>query len=83
MIQIKDEQAAKEITSALTEAFNSIGQTLQVARNSCGEAESQAYLEQAGDLMYAIVFKLLEPIYFQYPAIRPKDWDDRPPMDPG
>ena len=82
MIQIKDEQAAKEINSALTEAFDSIGRTLRIARDSCGEAESKAYIEQAGDLMYAIIFKLLEPLYFQHPAIRPEGWDNRPAMDP-
>ena len=42
----------------------------------------KVYSEQVGDLLYTIIFKLLEPIYFQHPDLRPEDWDNKPPMDP-
>ena len=42
----------------------------------------KVYSEQVGDLLYTIIFQLLEPIYFQVPDLRPEDWDSKPPMDP-
>ena len=82
MITIEDEKAAKEISAALTDAFNSIGRSLQIARGACDETQFKAYSQQIGDLFYTITFKLLEPIYFQHPELRPEDWEDKPPMDP-
>ena len=82
MIVINDKDRAKEISTALTEAFDSIGRSLVLARAACDESQLKDYNQQVGDLFYIITFKLLEPIYQQHPEIRPEGWDDKPPMDP-
>lgn len=82
MVAIADEEAARAVCAALQEAFNSIGRSLQIARSVCSETESNAYSAHVGDLFYTITFKLLEPLYFQHPKLRPDGWDGRPPMDP-
>lgn len=82
MIMINDKVRAKEISTALTAAFDSIGRSLVLARAACDESELKDYNQQVGDIFYIIIFKLLEPIYHQHPELRPEDWDDKPPMDP-
>jgi hypothetical protein len=82
MVSIADEEAARAICTALEEAFNNIGRSLQIAKSVCPESESKAFSDHVGDLFYTITFKLLEPIYFQHPELRPAGWDDKPPMDP-
>ncbi len=82
MIVINDKDRAKEISAALTEAFDSIGRSLVLARAACDESQLKDYTQHVGDLFYTITFKLLEPIYRQHPELRPDDWDDKPPMDP-
>ena len=82
MIVINDKDRAKEISAALTEAFDSIGRSLVLARAACDESQLKDYNQHVGDLFYTITFKLLEPIYQQHPELRPDDWDDKPPMDP-
>jgi hypothetical protein len=82
MIVINDKDRAKEISTALTEAFDSIGRSLLIARDACDESQLKDYNRHVGDLFYIITFKLLEPIYQQHPELRPEDWDDKPPMDP-
>ena len=82
MIVIEDHDRAKEISTALTAAFDSIGSSLVLAREACNESQLKEYNRHVGDLFYIITFKLLEPLYQQHPELRPEDWDDKPLMDP-
>jgi hypothetical protein len=43
MIVINDRDRAKEISTALTEAFDSIGRSLVLARAACDESQLQDY----------------------------------------
>jgi len=82
MVTIANEEAAREISAALQEAFNSIGRSLQVARTACTESEFKVYSDHVSDLFYILTFKLLEPLYYQHPEPRPDGWDEKLPMDP-
>ena len=82
MVTIANKEAAKEISAALQDAFNSLGRSLGIAKAACTESELKAYSDQVSDLFYGITFKLLEPLYDQHPDLRPNGWDDKPPMDP-
>jgi hypothetical protein len=82
MVTVANKEAAKEISAALQEAFNSIGRSLHIAKAACTEPELKAYSDHVSDLFYVITFKLLEPLYHQHPDLRPDGWDDQPPMDP-
>jgi hypothetical protein len=81
MIVINDRDKAKEISTALTESFDSIGRSMLIARSACDAAQIEEYSKYVGDLFYIITFKLLEPIYLQHHELRPGDWKDKPPMD--
>ena len=81
-MKITDEQAATEVSEAMQEVFERLGRSLLYVNERCDEDEARAYRERVGDLFYNLIFKVLEPLYVDHPQLRPKDWDDRAPMDP-
>ncbi len=62
MVTIADKEAAKQISAALQDAFNSLGRSLEIAKAACTESEFKGYSAQMSDLFYDITFKLPEPL---------------------
>ena len=54
VIVINDKDRAKEISTALTEAFDNIGHSLVLARAACDESQLKDYTQRVGDLFYII-----------------------------
>lgn len=82
MVQVSDAEAAKIVSEKMNEAFHSIGDALVAVRERCSAEEADVFGSKCGDLFYEITFKVLEPLYAQHPALRPDNWDDRPPVGP-
>ena len=79
---LHDKTAAAEMSKELREAFACLDRSAAIMRKHATEEESKAYLQKVGGVLYGIIFKLMEPLYFEHPDLRPEGWDDLPPMDP-
>ena len=82
MISISDKDTAERAGLELRTAFDACGRALIAVREGASADEAQQFQEKIGDIFYILIFKLMEPLYYAHPELRPEDWDDRPPMDP-
>ncbi|HWR77549.1 MAG TPA: hypothetical protein VN283_10130 [Thiobacillus sp.] len=74
--KIMDQQAAKEIATATDEVFGGIGRLLDVVNASCeGDTRKQFQLA-IGKAIAELDLEILEPIYQQFPELRPPDMEE-------
>jgi hypothetical protein len=73
--EIDNEVAAAAIAQKLTAGFNILGDSILLVREHTSEQDATTFRNGIGDAFHAIVSKLLEPIYEQYPGLKPLDWD--------
>jgi hypothetical protein len=72
---ITDKVLAKDLTSRLLAASDTIERTIRTARDAAPNDEFLAYREGVGKVLEMMLWELLNPIYKQHPDIKPKDWD--------
>ncbi len=75
--EIKAEAVAAVIAEKLHTSFNLLGDSLILARENASEQDAKTFSDGVGDAFYAIVFKLLEPLYEQHPHLKPPGWDEQ------
>ncbi len=74
---IEDIEVAKQVSHALIQAFDVLGNSIVIVNERCSREEAEAYREKVGNIFYDIVFKMLEPLSDKHPELKPLDWDDR------
>jgi hypothetical protein len=72
---ISDKELAKELTSRLLEASDTIERTVGLARESASNEEFLAYRAGIAIVLEGMLWELLNPIFKRHPDIKPKGWD--------
>lgn len=73
---ITDKALARELTSRLLEASNTIERTVGTAQDGAKDDEFLAYREGIAKVLEIVLWELLNPIFKQHPDIKPEGWDD-------
>jgi hypothetical protein len=72
---ISDKQLARELTSRLLEASNTIERTVGLARESAPNEEFLAYRAGIAIVLEGMLWELLNPIFKRHPDIKPEGWE--------
>ena len=75
---IENEEVAAEIAAALREAYQVLDNSAALVRRRCNEEETKNYLQQVGNVLYELIFRMMEPLYKAHPELKPDGWTDFP-----
>jgi len=75
---IENEEVAAEVAAALREAYQVLDNSAALVRQRCSEAETNNYLQQVGNVLYELIFRMMEPLYKAHPELKPNGWTDSP-----
>ena len=75
---IENEEVAAEVDAALREAYRVLDNSAALVRQRCSEEETNNYLQQVGNVLYELIFRMMEPLYKAHPGLKPNGWTDSP-----
>lgn len=68
---IQDKQVAKYISEVLLKCGADINESILYVQKKCSDEEFKAYRESMSKVMADILFEGLNPIFGQYPELKP------------
>jgi hypothetical protein len=75
---IENAEVAGKVDVALREAYRVLDNSAALVRERCSEAETKNYLQQVGNVLYELIFRMMEPLYKAHPELKPEGWTDYP-----
>jgi hypothetical protein len=75
---IENDEVAAKVSAALSEAYRVLDESAALVRERCNEAETKYYLQQVGNVLYELIFRMMEPLYQAHPELKPDSWTDCP-----
>jgi ubiquinone/menaquinone biosynthesis C-methylase UbiE len=78
---IENDEVAAEVDAALREAYRVLDNSAALVRQRCTEAETNNYLQQVGNVLYELIFRMMEPLYKAHPELKPNGWTDSPEFE--
>jgi ubiquinone/menaquinone biosynthesis C-methylase UbiE len=75
---IENDEVAVKVAEALREAYRVLDDSAALVRERCSEAETKHYLQQVGNVLYELIFRMMEPLYRAHPELKPEGWTDFP-----
>jgi ubiquinone/menaquinone biosynthesis C-methylase UbiE len=75
---IENAEVAGKVDEALREAYRVLDNSAALVRERCSEAETKNYLQQVGNVLYELIFRMMEPLYKAHPELKPNDWTESP-----
>lgn len=73
---ITNTNAANQVSELMIELKDQMMESLAAVKESCSPEEYQAYHAALGQVVYAILVNILEPLYKANPSLKPPKWDD-------
>ncbi len=75
---IENAEVAGKVDVALREAYRVLDNSAALVRERCSEEETKNYLQQVGNVLYELIFRMMEPLYEAHPELKPDGWTDFP-----
>jgi hypothetical protein len=73
--RISDRDTATKVAGLMNEAFLKVDESCSIVRETCAPEECKAFLKATAPIAGGIVMDVLEPIYDEYPELKPANWD--------
>jgi ubiquinone/menaquinone biosynthesis C-methylase UbiE len=75
---VENDEVAGKVDVALREAYRVLDDSATLVRERCSEDETKNYLQQVGNVLYELIFRMMEPLYKAHPELKPDGWTDFP-----
>lgn len=75
---IENPEVAAKVDEAVREAYRVLDNSAALVRERCSEVETKNYLQAVGNVMYELIFRMMEPLYKAHPELKPAGWTDSP-----
>jgi hypothetical protein len=73
---ISELAVAQEIKRLVFEANERLMESMELAEKSCPPDEFAAYHKAVGQVFFAMLHAIIEPLYESNPSLKPAGWDD-------
>jgi hypothetical protein len=77
---IENPEVAAKVDIAIREAYRVLDDSAALVREQCSEEEIKNYLQQVGNVLYELIFRMMEPLYKEHPGLKPEGWTDVPEL---
>jgi hypothetical protein len=77
---IENPEVAAKVDVAIREAYRVLDDSAALVRERCSEEETKNYLQQVGNVLYELIFRMMEPLYKEHPELKPEGWTDFPEL---
>jgi hypothetical protein len=72
---IRDEVVAARVAKAAQEAYRILDDSAALVRAECSEEEIKQYVQAVGNVLYEVIFRVMEPLYIEHPSLKPDGWN--------
>jgi hypothetical protein len=77
---IENPEVAAKVDIAIREAYRVLDDSAALVRERCSEEEIKNYLQQVGNVLCELIFRMMEPLYKEHPELKPEGWTDFPEL---
>ena len=78
---IENPEVAAKVDVAIREAYRVLDDSAAEVREKCSEEEINDYLQRVGNVLYELIFRMMEPLYKKHPELKPEGWTDSPELE--